>query len=237
MDTTQLEQISDNVKRVREAIETASRAADPARAEGTVTLVAASKTKPAEMIKAAIAAGVDAIGENRVQEMQEKAPLSAYEGAPLHFIGRVQTNKINKIVGACDLIESAGSRETIERIAQRAKTLGITQSILVEINIGREAQKSGILPEQTSEILDIASRAGGIEVLGLMAIPPANDIFERSCNFFDEMHNLFIDMSGKKYDNVSMRFLSMGMSDSYVEAIKAGASMVRIGSAIFGHRG
>ena len=226
--------ISENVKRVRGFI--AEAALKSGRAPDDITLVAASKTKPAEMILQAIAAGVDAVGENRVQEMLEKNAQDAYSGAPLHFIGQLQSNKINKIVGVCDLIESVGSQPFISAIGKRAASLGIVQDILVEVNIGKEPQKSGILPEEAEEALALASLTEGVRVLGFMAIPPIQDKIERNCNLFDLMCNLFIDMSEKKYDNVVMQFLSMGMSDSYVEAIRHGANMVRIGSAIFGGR-
>jgi len=226
--------IADNVKFVRDAI--AEAAMKSGREPGDITLVAASKTKPADMVRQAIAAGVDAVGENRVQEMLEKNGQGAYSGAPLHFIGQLQSNKVNKVVGVCDLIESVGSAGLIETIGRRAVSLGIVQNILLEINIGGEPQKTGILPEHAESAMDAVSRTEGINVLGLMAIPPVLGNNERNCNFFDIMFKLFIDISGKKYDNSSMRFLSMGMSDSYKEAIRFGANMVRIGSAIFGNR-
>ena len=226
--------VVENIKNVRREISDA--AIKSGREAGEITLVAAAKTKPAAMVRQAIAAGVDAVGENRVQEMLGKNAQGAYSGSPLHFIGGIQSNKVNKIVGLCDLIETVDSEELVESIGKRALFLGIVQDILIEINIGGEPQKSGVPPDRISDILEFASRTGGINVLGLMAVPPVSGKNERNCNFFDAMFNLFIDMSGKKYDNVSMRFLSMGMSDSYIEAIRSGANMVRIGSAIFGHR-
>ena len=229
-----METIAENIKRVRDAI--SDIALKSGRDPGGIALVAAAKTKPAALVRQAIAAGVDAIGENRVQEMLEKNAQDAYSGAPLHFIGQLQSNKINKIVGVCDLIESVGSQPLISAIGKRAASLGIVQDILVEVNIGKEPQKSGILPEEAEDALALASLTEGVRVLGFMAIPPIQDKIERNCNLFDLMCNLFIDMSEKKYDNVVMQFLSMGMSDSYVEAIRHGANMVRIGSAIFGGR-
>jgi pyridoxal phosphate enzyme (YggS family) len=226
--------IGENIKRLRADInEAAIRAGRPA---GDIILVAAAKTQSADKVREAIAAGVDAIGENRVQEMGEKHAQGAYQGAPLHFIGHIQTNKVSRIVGACDLIESVGSAALLALIGKKAVSLGIAQNLLIEINIGREPQKSGILPEQTGEILEYASQIKGINLLGLMTIPPINDIIEKNRNYFDIMYQLFIDMSTKKYDNVSMRFLSMGMSSSYLEAIQSGSNMVRIGTAIFGSR-
>ena len=226
--------IADNINRVRDNI--AEAAIRSGRNPGDITLVAASKTKPADMVVQAIAGGVDAVGENRVQEMLEKHALDAYSGAPLHFIGHIQSNKIKQIVGICDLIESVSSPTLIESIGKRAVSLGISQNVLLEVNIGREEQKSGVLPEQVGDVLHLASGIEGIKVLGLMAVPPIFRENDRNCNYFDAMCHLFIDMSKKKYDNISMRFLSMGMSDSYTDAILSGSNMVRLGTAIFGDR-
>ena len=226
--------ISENVNRLRDSIGEA--ALKSGRAPGEITLVAASKTKPAGMIRQAVAAGVDAVGENRVQEILEKQPQGAYHGTPLHYIGHLQSNKVRQIVGVCDLIESVSSQALVEMIGKRAVSLGIVQNVLLEVNIGREQQKSGIFPEQTEEILDIASRTKGINVRGFMAVPPILEKNDRNCYYFEAMFNLYVDMSRKKYDNVSIELLSMCMSDSYAEAILAGSNMVRIGTAIFGER-
>ena len=226
--------VAENVRRVRGAI--AEAAAASGRGPGDITLVAAAKTKPAGMVREAIAAGVDAIGENRVQEMLEKNEGNAYAGAPLHFIGHLQSNKTARIVGLCDIIESVGSAALISLIGKTAVSRGITQNVLIEVNIGREPQKSGVLPEQIDDILGAASQIKGVNVLGLMTVPPIYEKNEKNCYYFDAIYQLFIDMSKKKYDNVNMKYLSMGMSDSYVDAIKAGSNMVRVGSAIFGTR-
>ncbi|MCL2819648.1 MAG: YggS family pyridoxal phosphate-dependent enzyme [Oscillospiraceae bacterium] len=226
--------IADNIKQLRDLI--ADAAALSGRSPDDIKLVAAAKTKPVDLIMQAVAAGVDAVGENRVQEMLEKRSKNAYDGAPLHFIGHLQSNKISKIVGVCDLIESVSSKTLVELIGKKASSLGIVQDILIEVNIGREPQKSGIMPEQTEEILYFASQTPGINVLGLMAIPPIIDKKVTTCYYYDTMFKLFVDMGAKKYDNVSVRLLSMGMSDSYIDAIHAGSNMVRIGSALFGRR-
>jgi pyridoxal phosphate enzyme (YggS family) len=226
--------ITENIKRIRGVInETAIRAG---RLPDEIILVAATKTQNADKIREAIASGVDAVGENRVQEMSEKNALGAYQGAPLHFIGHIQTNKVSRIVGICNLVESVSSAALLTLIGKKAVSLGVEQKILLEINIGRESQKSGILPEQTGNVLEYASKIEGVNVLGLMAIPPVYNKSDKISNYFDIMYQLFIDMSNKKYDNVSMQLLSMGMSDSYTEAIQAGSNMVRIGTAIFGSR-
>jgi len=226
--------IADNIKRVRESI--AGAAIASGREPGEVTLLAAAKTRPAESVRQAIAAGIDAVGENRVQEMLVKHAQGAYAGAPLHFIGHLQSNKVKSVVGVCDLIESVGSPALIESIGKQAASLGIVQNVLIEVNIGREPQKSGVLPEHLWGLLDFVSQIRGVSVLGLMAIPPIYEKIDKNCNYFDVMFQLFVDMSKKTYDNVSVRFLSMGMSDSYIDAIRAGSNMVRVGSAIFGSR-
>jgi pyridoxal phosphate enzyme (YggS family) len=226
--------IAENIKRVRADI--AQAAIRSGRSPGDISLIAASKTQPVEKIRQAIEAGVDAVGENRVQEMSEKNTQGAYKGIPLHFIGHLQSNKATRLVGVCDIIESVSSPALMSLIGKKAVSLGIVQKIFIEINIGREPQKSGVLPEHTSSILELASQIEGVKVLGLMAIPPIYEKNERNCYYFDVMHQLYIDIRAKKYDNVSMQVLSMGMSDSYTEAILAGSNMVRIGSAIFGER-
>ena len=226
--------IADNIKKVRDLI--GESAVSSGRAADDIKLVAVTKTQPASYIRQAITTGVDAIGENRVQELLEKRLQGAYEGAPLHFIGHLQSNKVNKIVGVCDLIESVSSKKLLEIVGKRALSLDIIQDVLIEVNIGREPQKSGVMPEQTEELLAHASQLSGIRVLGLMAIPPIYGENKDNCYYFDIMFKLFVDMSIKKYDNVSVRLLSMGMSDSYIDAIRSGSNMVRIGSALFGER-
>ena len=226
--------IADNIKKIQENISKAALASGQKPED--IRLVAVSKTQPVDYIRQAIATGVDAVGENRVQEMLEKRIQGAYDGSPLHFIGHLQSNKVSKIVGVCDLIESVSSMSLVESIGKRAVSLGIVQDVLIEINVGREPQKSGVMPEQTEELLAYASQIEGIKVQGLMAIPPFSYENERNCYYFDIMFKLFVDMRAKKYDNVSVRLLSMGMSDSYTDAIRAGSNMVRIGSALFGQR-
>ncbi|MCL2226029.1 MAG: YggS family pyridoxal phosphate-dependent enzyme [Oscillospiraceae bacterium] len=226
--------ITENIKRI--LAEISELAALSGRTPDDITLVAAAKTRTAREVRQAIEAGVDAIGENRVQEMLAKNSEGAYVGSPLHFIGTLQSNKVRQIVGVCDLIESVDSPALIELIGKKAVSLGVVQNILIEVNIGREPQKSGILPEKMDETLGLISQTEGINMLGLMAIPPIYEKNERNCYYFDAMLKLFIDIRAKKYDNISVQFLSMGMSDSYADAIRAGSNMVRIGSAIFGVR-
>jgi hypothetical protein len=226
--------VYDNAKSVLERIAEAS--VKSGRNPDDVLLTAASKMNSADRVREAFSAGVHAFGENRVQEMEEKLTAGAYDGAELHFIGHLQRNKVKNVTGKVKLIQSVDSTELVELIGKRATTLGITQDILLEVNIGREESKSGVLTEELEELLEFASKTKGIFVKGLMTIPPANENSQKTRGYFDQMSNLFVDMSGKKYDNVSMNFLSMGMSRDFEEAILAGANIVRVGSAIFGER-
>ena len=222
--------IADNVRAVREKM--AAAAARAGVDEKSVLLIAATKTNPAEKVREAIAAGVDVCGENRVQEMLEKLGQGAYEGAPLHFIGQLQRNKVKYVVGAVDLIQSVGSRELLSDIAARAAKVGVTQNVLIEINVGREESKGGVLPEELDELAAFAGGLGSVRIRGLMAIPPITE----KTTYFEQMFNFFVDIKQKRYDNVFMDFLSMGMSADFPAAIECGANMVRVGSAIFGPR-
>ena len=235
-----MESIADNVKRVRgEIAEAALRAG--VRPE-SICLVAASKTKGADAVREAVAAGVDACGENRADELVTKNAAGAYDGAPKHFIGHFQTNKVNQVVGLADLIQSVTSVELLRRIEARAGVLEIVQPILLQVNIGREESKGGFLPEAADEAVAFAATLPHLRVEGLMAIPPAwektSAVWPGSKNYpyFDEMYRLYIDIQAKKYDNTHICCLSMGMSGDFAQAIEAGANAVRVGSAIFGRR-
>jgi pyridoxal phosphate enzyme (YggS family) len=230
-----MSQIAENVAMVRERIRDAARSAG--REQGEILLVAATKMNDAGRVRQAVEAGVDACGENRVQEILEKLPQGAYAGKPLHFIGHLQRNKVKNVVGTCDLIQSVDSAELLDLIGRRAAAIDLVQKILLEVNIGREPAKSGVLPEQLDRLLDHAAGIGSIAVCGLMAIPPISAFPGGNIQYFEAMYNLFIDIKGKKYDNISMQLLSMGMSDDYTDAIACGANMVRVGAAIFGARG
>ena len=190
----------------------------------------------ASRVQEAIAAGVDVCGENRVQEMLGKLALGAYNGAPLHFIGHLQKNKAKQVVGVCELIHSVDSTELLQVISRCAENHGIVQDVLLEVNIGEEESKSGFSPEQIPDALKFAAGLSSVRVRGLMAIPPICDLPEKNRPFFLAMRQLFVDNSEKKYDNVFMDFLSMGMSGDYAEAVRCGATMVRIGTGIFGPR-
>ena len=226
--------ITENVARIREEIREA--ALEAGRDPDGVLLIAATKMNDVSHVREAIAAGVDVCGENRVQEMLSKLALGAYDGAPLHFIGHLQKNKVRQVVGVCELIHSVDSRELLQVISRCAENHGLVQDVLLEVNIGEEASKSGFSPEQIPDTLAFASTLPAVRVRGLMAIPPICDFPEKNRPFFLAMRQLFVDNSEKKYDNTSMDFLYMGMSGDYAEAVRCGATMVRIGTGIFGPR-
>ena len=228
------EQIGKNVEHVKAEI--ARAAGDAGRDPAEILLVAATKMNNAAAVRAAVRAGVDICGENRVQEMLEKNAQGAYEGAPLHFIGHLQKNKVRQVVGLCELIHSVDSLSLLQEIAKTAEKRGLVQDVLLEINIGNEESKSGFSPEEIGMALEEAAKMTAIRVRGLMAIPPICEKPEENRPFFLKMQKLFVDNCRKKYDNISMDFLSMGMSGDYTEAIRCGANMVRVGTGIFGPR-
>ena len=226
--------ITESVARVKANIAAAAEKAG--RRPEDIYLVAASKMNDSGRIREAIAAGIRICGENRVQEMVEKQAQGAYEGAELHFIGHLQKNKVKQVVGLASLIQSADSLELIRVIDKTALSRGIIQDILLEVNIGAEASKSGFSPEELPSALDSIARLDAVRVRGLMTIPPICSSRQEIEPYFVQMKQLFIDICGKKYDNIRMDFLSMGMSADYETAIACGANMVRVGSAIFGKR-
>ena len=225
--------IAENIAQVRASIAAAAREAG--RAPSEITLVGASKMNDAAACREAVAAGIDALGENRVQEMTAKLAENAYDGAPLHFIGHLQRNKVRQVVGKAALIQSAGSLELLEEIEKTALRLETVQDVLLEVNIGEEAAKSGFVPAELLSGAEAALEKSHIRVLGLMTIPPAEAEREENLRYFDKVRALFLDMNEKLYHN-SLQVLSMGMSGDYEDAVRAGATMVRVGTAIFGSR-
>lgn len=225
--------IAENIARVRAEMEQAAREAG--RDPSEIVLVGASKMNAAAACREAVAAGIDALGENRVQEMTQKLAEHAYDGAPLHFIGHLQRNKVKQVVGKVDLIQSVGSLPLLEEIEKVAAAQNVTQDILLEVNIGREEAKSGFLPEELSAGAQAALECPHVRVLGLMTIPPADAQRQENIRYFQEVQALYVDINTKLFHN-EFKYLSMGMSGDYADAIRAGATMVRVGTAIFGAR-
>ena len=229
-----MQEILENVSRIRE--EMARAEAQAGRPAGQVKLLAATKMNDAQRVRQAIAAGVDVCGENRVQELQEKNAQGTYEGVPLHFIGHLQRNKAKLLVGVADVIQSVDSEELMALLNRLAAQKGIRQDILVEINIGGEAAKSGILPEQADEMAAKMVEYPSLRLRGFMTIPPISVENGGNLRYFAKMYQLYVDIKAKKYDNTSMDCLSMGMSDDFADAIKEGTTMIRVGTRIFGAR-
>ena len=221
----QLTMMAENVARIRENMAAAAREAgrDPA----DILLCAACKTRTVEEVIASAALPIDLFGENHVQELVEKTDANAYCGKPGHFIGHLQTNKVNKVVGRAALIEK------VERAAAAAN---LTQEILIEINIGGEESKSGVSAESLWPLLDMAAAQPHIRLRGLMAIPPAAATPDETRAFFAQMRELLAKAADRHYENAKMDILSMGMSGDYPDAIREGATIVRIGTAIYGAR-
>lgn len=201
-----------------------------------ITFLAATKTVEPAVINHAVSVGLRYIGENRVQELLTKYDEYDLAHCDLQFIGHLQSNKVRQIIDKVSLIQSVDSVKLAGEVARQAKLHNKTMNILVEVNIGKEDNKSGVMPEYLEELLYNIKDIEGVKVKGLMAIPPICDEKSEVCKYFENMHRLFIDISAKKIDNISMDCLSMGMSDDYEEAILCGANMVRVGSALFGKR-
>ena len=225
--------IAENTAAIRREIDAAAR--ESGRPGADITLVGASKMNDAAACQEAIAAGIDALGENRVQEMTAKLAEDAYRGAPLHFIGHLQRNKVKQVVGKVALIQSIGSPELLAEVNKQAEKLGIVQDILLEVNIGGEAAKSGFSPDQIHAAAEMARALPHVQVRGLMTIPPADATREENVVYFQKVQALYVDINRKMYDN-GLEYLSMGMSGDFEAAIAEGSTLVRVGSAIFGAR-
>ena len=225
--------ISENIAAIRREIHLA--AAKTGRTGADITLVGASKMNDAAACREAIAAGIDVLGENRVQEMTQKLAENAYDGVPLHFIGHLQRNKVKQVVGKASLIQSVSSMALLDEIEKNAEKLGIVQDILLEVNIGGEEAKSGFAPGALNEAACYAKTLPHVRVLGLMTIPPVETEPHGNMPLFARMKALYVDINKNIYDN-KLKYLSMGMSGDYAEAIEAGSNMVRVGTAIFGAR-
>ena len=226
--------IAENVARIRAEI--AEAAAACGRDPKEIKLCAATKMNDADAVRQAIKAGVDCCGENRVQELTAKLAENAYDGAPVHFIGHLQTNKVKQVVGKVDMIQSVDSLRLLKAIDKEAVKQGIIQNILLEVNIGEEASKSGFQAEDIPAIVEKMGEFPNVCMKGLMAIPPISQKEGENLKFFQKMFHLYVDIQNKIDDNVKVDCLSMGMSGDFQDAIASGSTMIRVGTAIFGAR-
>ena len=215
-----LEEMREAVEAIREKMAAAAREAgrDPAE----VQLCAACKTRTADTVAASAALAIDVFGENHVQELCANYDAGAYCGKPSHFIGHLQT--------------SVDGEHLLAAIEKEAAKAGIVQDVLLEVNIGGEESKSGVSPEQLWPLLDAAAAEEHIRVKGLMAIPPVNDDDAQNRRYLAQVYKLFVQAGERGYQNVKMETLSMGMSGDFENAIREGATLVRIGTAIYGER-
>lgn len=232
MEKLSAEEFDLNYERVLEKLEIA--AEKSGRDKKEITLLAATKTVDPDTINYAIEKGITHIGENRVQELLSKHSL--LKPAHSHFIGHLQTNKVKDIIDKVEMIESVDSLKLANEISKQALKRGITMDVLLEVNIGGEESKSGFTPEEVEKAVEEVAKLPAIRVKGLMAIPPAADLPEESRKYFRKMYKLFIDIQGKTIDNSNMSVLSMGMSNDFDIAAEEGATLVRVGTSLFGRR-
>ena len=224
--------IKENLEEVERRITAAAEKSGRKRED--ITLVAVTKTHGVEMMNEAIRLGVTDIGENKPQEVRDK--FEHVLPAKWHLIGHLQTNKVKYIIDKVCLIHSVDSIKLMDEIERQAQKHGLDMDILIQVNISGEETKSGVAKENVEELLVHAGELNHVKVKGLMTIAPKTDNSVTNILHFDNMRQLFIDIKQKKYDNVNMSYLSMGMSGDFETAIECGANMVRVGSAIFGAR-
>lgn len=223
------ENLAKTEERIKAACERSGRRPD------SVTLIAVSKTKPVRLIEEAYEYGIREFGENKAQEMKEKYDVLP-KNISWHFIGHLQTNKIKYVVGRACLIHSIDSLHLAEEIDSYCEKKGLDVDVLIEINVAKEATKSGINLEETEKLVKSISRLSHVHIKGLMTIAPFVENAENNRMIFRALKDLSVDISRKNIDNVSMDILSMGMTNDYEVAIEEGATHVRVGTAIFGER-
>ena len=234
-ETKSYEVIAENVAAVKENMRQAALAAG--RNPEEITLVAATKVQTSETIRNAIKAGITVCGENRVQELVARLEDNAYEGAKVHFIGHLQTNKVKFVVGKVDMIESIDSVRLMDAVEKQAAKVDVVQDILLEVNIGDEESKGGAAIDEVMALATHAMECPHLRLRGIMCIPPAASTEEENRGFFKETYQLFVDMKEKLGDNnPNIDCISMGMSGDYPLAIEGGSTMVRVGTALFGAR-
>ncbi len=224
--------IRENLEEVERRITAAAERSG--RKRDDILLVAVTKTHPADMMNEAIRLGVTDIGENKPQEVRDK--YADVLPVKWHLIGHLQTNKVKYVIDKVCLIHSVDSVKLMDEIERQAEKHDVNMDILIQVNISGEETKSGVSADEVEELLLHAGTLKRVKVMGLMTIAPKTDNSVTNTLHFDNMRQLFIDIQAKKYDNVNMKYLSMGMSGDYETAIECGANIVRVGSAIFGER-
>ncbi|HCT65327.1 MAG TPA: YggS family pyridoxal phosphate-dependent enzyme [Lachnospiraceae bacterium] len=225
--------IKENIEQINKRIESA--AVKSGRTRKDVTFIVVSKTIDVPRIKEAVETGENNLGENKVQEIMDKyEPMG--DGIKWHLIGHLQTNKVKYIIDKVEMIHSVDSVKLAEEISKRAAQKGITAKILLEINVANEESKFGIRPEDTEKVILEIAKLPNITIKGLMTVAPFVENAEENRVYFKEMKQLLVDINSKKIDNVFMDVLSMGMTGDYEVAVEEGATMVRVGTGVFGAR-
>ena len=225
--------IQEHIKEVERKIEEACARGNRNRED--ITLIAVSKTKPLEDLIEAYEAGCRDFGENKVQEILEKDPKMPPD-ARFHMIGHLQRNKVKQVLPHVVMIHSVDSVRLAEQIQQEAKKLGKTINVLLEVNVAKEESKFGFYPEQVMDAVEAISKFSHVRIQGLMTIAPFVEEPEENREVFQKLYQLSVDIKKKNIDNVNMCVLSMGMTGDYQVAIEEGASMIRVGTGIFGAR-
>ncbi len=226
--------IEENLKYIKEDI--ASAALASGRKPEDVSLMAVTKTVESRFINHAIKNGISLIGENKVQEFLLKEPELDLNNCKAHLIGHLQSNKVKKIVGRVETIQSVDTVSIAKEIGKRSVEAGVLTKILLEVNVGNEESKFGFMPSEVFEKACEIAEIDGVLIDGLMCVAPICEKDAEIRAVFSNMRRLFIDIGAKKIDNINMNTLSMGMSGDYKQAILEGANLVRVGSAIFGAR-
>ncbi len=228
------QEVAQNVQKIAQDVREA--ALQAGRDPSEVQVMAVTKTVDPVLVNAAIGAGITLLGENKAQELCAKYDSYHKDGVQIHFIGHLQTNKVRQIVDKVSMVESVDSVKLAREIDRHCAAIGKVMDVLLEVNIGREENKTGVFPELLPALLEEAGKLEHIRVRGLMTIPPVCETEEEVLQYFSQMRQLFIDIKQKKYDNISMEILSMGMSADYLAAVRCGSNIVRIGTAMFGQR-
>ena len=228
------QEVAQNVQKIAQDVREA--ALQAGRDPSEVQVMAVTKTVDPVLVTAAIGAGITLLGENKAQELCAKYDSYHKDGVQIHFIGHLQTNKVRQIVDKVSMVESVDSIKLAREIDRHCAAIGKVMDVLLEVNIGREENKTGVFPELLPALLEEAGKLEHIRVRGLMTIPPVCETEEEVLQYFSQMRQLFIDIKQKKYDNISMEILSMGMSADYLAAVRCGSNIVRIGTAMFGQR-
>ena len=223
--------IRENYESIREQI--ASACASSGRKQEEITLIAVTKFVPTDRIGAAFDLGITHVGENRAQELTEKLEFFTRHKCDIHFIGQLQTNKVKYIIGRVDLVQSVDRIQLAQELERQAARLDLIQDIRVQVNIGEEPQKGGIGEENLTAFLESMADMPHLRVKGLMCVPPALEA-EQARPYFARMRGLW--EAAKRIPGVTMQHLSMGMSGDYEAAIQEGATLIRVGSALFGER-